>query len=222
MTRARRGRPRAGSELTRPAVVSAARDLLHEQGVDRLSMRGVATRLGVDVSSLYWHVGNKEELIDLVADDLLAGLVGPDPALPWRERVEQALVSYRNLLLAHRDAATVLAGRWVQGPNTLRALEILVSILLSAGLGPAAAADTAFLLNGYVTGFVLQELRPMNAAEATDASAEQVLDRIRARLEELPEDQFPALRLVAADLTTRNMDDRFRRGITLTLNGLEI
>ncbi|MBU3065863.1 TetR/AcrR family transcriptional regulator C-terminal domain-containing protein [Nocardia sp. NEAU-G5] len=222
MTSARRGRPRTGSGLTRPAVVTAAREIVREEGVDRLSMRRVASRLGVDVSSLYWHVGNKDELIDLLADDLLADAVWPDPALPWRHRVEQALTSYRDLLLTHRDAATIVAGRWVQGPNTLRALETLVAALLTAGLTPPAAAETAFLLNSYVTGFVLQELRPMNAAEAAGSTAAQVLDQARTRLEELPEADFPALRLVAAHLTAPNMDDRFRRGIALTLDGLHL
>lgn len=221
MTRPRRGRPASGSELSLGAVVAAARDLVREQGVEGLSMRRVALRLGVDVSSLYWHVSGKDELVDLVADDLLGEAAWPDPALPWRERVEAALVEYRRLLLANRDAAKIMAGRWVQGPNTLRALETLLSALLSAGVERRAAAETAFLLTGYVSGFVLQELRPMNSAEAAGGDPADVLAQVNQQLKALPEEEFPSVRLLADDLTARTMDARFRRGITLMLNGLD-
>ncbi|NUR82532.1 MAG: TetR family transcriptional regulator [Nonomuraea sp.] len=220
MTRPRRGRPASGSELSLAVVVAGARDLVRELGVDGLTMRKLALRLGVDVSSLYWHVSGKDALVDLVADDLLGEAEWPDPALPWRERVEGALVEYRRLLLANRDAARILAGRWVQGPNTLRALETLLSALLSAGLDRRAAAEAAFLLNGYVTGFVLQELLPMNAAEALGATPADTLARVNEQLKSLPEEEFPSVRLVADELTAPGMDDRFRRGIALTLTGL--
>ncbi|MEU7834932.1 MULTISPECIES: TetR/AcrR family transcriptional regulator [unclassified Nonomuraea] len=220
MAKPRRGRPAAGPHLTVAALVAAARELVREEGVDRLSMRRLAARLGVDVSSLYWHVTSKEALLDLVADDLLSEARWPDPALPWRERLLGALAEYRRLLLDHRDAARILAGRWVLGRNTLRSLEAMLSALLSAGLDTRAAAQVAFLLNSYVTGFVLQELSPMNSAEAEGADPGEVLARMNATLKALPADEFPSLVTAADDLTARTNDERFERGVTLMLAGL--
>ncbi|MEV0144471.1 MULTISPECIES: TetR/AcrR family transcriptional regulator [unclassified Nonomuraea] len=221
MVTSRRGRPAPGSELTAAAVVAAARELLGEQGLDTLSMRRVAARLDVDVSSLYWHVRSKEALLDLLADDLLGEVRPPDPRLPWRERVEALLLDYRGVLLRHRDAARILAGRWVLGPNTLRALENLLATLRSTGLGRAESAQVAYLLTSYVSGFVLQELRPMNAAEAAGTDPDQALDQVHRELKALPPEDFPHLTAVADELTARTLDERFRRGIALMLNGLE-
>ncbi|WP_214409184.1 TetR/AcrR family transcriptional regulator [Sphaerisporangium fuscum] len=221
MTGTRRGRPASGSELTSAAVVAVARELLRDEGVERLSMRRLAARLGVDVSSLYWHVRNKDALLDLLADDLMAGARPPDPGLPWREQLEAVALEFRRLLLAHRDAAKIVAGRWVTGPNTLRAMERLVTPLLAAGFEGREAAQVGFLLSSYVTGFVLQELSPMNAAEARGAAPEEVLAQANRELKALPAEEFPSLLLVADDLTARTMEERFRLGLDLTLSGLE-
>ncbi|MGH7776659.1 MAG: TetR family transcriptional regulator, partial [Candidatus Dormibacterales bacterium] len=70
--------------LTRGGVVSAALDLLRTDGLDGLTMRALADRLGVKAASLYWHVRDRDELLDLVAAALLAEVGTPPRGAGWR------------------------------------------------------------------------------------------------------------------------------------------
>lgn len=217
-----RGRPAAGTVLTAAAIARAARELLGEDGLDGLSMRAVAGRLGVDASSLYWHVRNKDALLDLVADDLIGRVPRPSPELPWRDQLAAIATAYRGVLLETRDAARIMAGRWPAGTNTWRALEGMLAPLLAAGFPPRTAAHAAYLLHGYVTGFVLQEQSPMNAAESRGESAETVLAATDREIRSLPAGDYPSLHATADALTAPTTDERFDLGLALTLDGLSL
>src|SRR2546429_7416367 len=97
-------RPRLDLEL----FVQAAIALLDEEGLDGLTTRRLAARLGVQSPALYWYVRDKDELLDLVADAICAPALEPaaastaDPALGWRERLEAAMRGYRAVLRSHR------------------------------------------------------------------------------------------------------------------------
>jgi len=142
--------------LTREQVVRAALDLLDDVGLVGLSMRGLAERLGVKAASLYWHLRDKEQLLDLLSEAILGEV--PEPAGgPWRPALEGFAQGYRRVLLAHRDAARVVAG-FQSGPAALRRYERLIATLLSAGFAPSDAADASVLLFGqYVPAFVADE-----------------------------------------------------------------
>src|ERR1700722_16141027 len=102
-------RPGRRPSLSRQAIVEAAIAVLDESGMSGLSMRGVAQKLGAGVASLYGHVSGREELLELVFDDLVGQvpLPTPDPDR-WREQVTEMLGALRRVLMSHRDAA--LAG----------------------------------------------------------------------------------------------------------------
>ncbi|QIS09634.1 TetR/AcrR family transcriptional regulator [Nocardia arthritidis] len=215
-------RPRKENQLELAAVAAAARQVFDASGLAGTTMRRVAETLGVDASSLYWHVRNKDELLDLIADELLRDLPLPDRSLPWRTRLERLLTGYRKWLLRNPDAARLLAGRLVLGPNTLRVLEFICGSLLSAGLKPEAAAQSSHLVVAYVLGFVLQEIGPMNAAEARGAVPETVLAETAAVLRSLPPEEFPSVVALAEHLVAPTMDERFDRGLRALLGGLAV
>ena len=102
-------RPARRTALTVEAIVAAAIEVLDEGGVVGLSMRRVADQLGTGAASLYAHVSGKDELLELVFDELVGQvpLPEPDPKI-WREQVRQMLRDLRAVLISHRDAA--LAG----------------------------------------------------------------------------------------------------------------
>jgi len=139
-----RVRGRGHSVIDRAVVVEAALGLLDDVGVEGLSMRRLAERLGVKAASLYWHVKNKEELLGLLADEICAGVREPDPDLPWRERAEALARENRRVLLLHRDAARILAGTVPEGPNRLRLAETMLGTLLEAGFSRRDAVRAAF------------------------------------------------------------------------------
>ena len=119
-------RPRAAAAnvasdqpLTLERIVAAAIELLDAEGVDRLSMRRLADRLGAGAMSLYWHVDNKDVVFDLALDAVLA-YRGPAPAqgVDWRGDVVHMLEDWRASMLRHPWAAALLPRRAL-GPSML-------------------------------------------------------------------------------------------------------
>ena len=204
--------------LDQKQVVQAALALLDEVGFDGLTMRSLADRLGIKAASLYWHVRSKQDLLSLLAEEICAPIRQPDRDLPWRDRLGVLADEYHRVLLAHRDAARVLAGSGgPSGPNRLRLTEIVLSTLLDAGFSHKDAAYAGFLLNDFVTMFVMEETQVAGAEASSEASSSGVLDW----LTELPPDDYPSIIALANHLVNPDMDERFRFGVGVLRNGLE-
>ncbi|GAA1933983.1 TetR/AcrR family transcriptional regulator C-terminal domain-containing protein [Kitasatospora viridis] len=207
--------------LTREAIARAARRVLEQEGIAGLSMRKVAAELDVKAASLYWHVRNKEELLDLLADELLADAEAPPREGPWRDQFREYCVIYRQHLHGIRDSAKVVCGRFVLGPNILRLLEEQLDRLREAGFSPEDAALATYTLSAYVQGVVLQETAPLAAAETTGTSRGEIAAAAGAELRALPPDRYPNLTELADVISGPAMEARFRYGLERVLDGLE-
>src|ERR1700742_2951558 len=100
--------------VTRERIVTVALELLDEAGLDGLTLRRLADRLGIRAPTLYWHVRNKRELLALLAAAILDGALArwrePQPGQPWWEWLAARARVMRAALLAHRDSALVVSG----------------------------------------------------------------------------------------------------------------
>lgn len=209
--------------VTRDALVTAALVVLERDGLDALSMRRVAAELGVQAASLYWHVRHKEELLDLVADAVLAGMDMTVPDGDWREQVRALAHRYRAHLKTRRDAARLIAGRFVLGPNAAAIMEDSLRVLRQAGFSPGGAAAAMFLISvTYVQGFVVQESAPMRAVEALGGTPADAMAAVTADLDDLAPEAYPRLAEVTGYLTTLNLDERFEWGLECILDGLAV
>jgi len=216
-----RKRGRGHPVIDREGMVEVALELLDDVGVEGLSMRRLAQRLGVKAASLYWHVRNKEELLGLLADEICAGVREPDPDLPWREKLKTLVRENRRVLLLHRDAARILAGTVPAGPNRLQLVETMLGALLEAGFSRRDAVRAAFLLTDYATHFVAEETSFANVRTAQGSSEEEELARVRRHFESLPEDEYPLAVSLAGYLTDPDAGGRFEFGLEALLDGLE-
>lgn len=214
-SRARKPRP-----LDREQVVRAALLLLDEVGLDALTMRRLAERLGVKAASLYRHVRDKEELLVLLGDEICAGVPVALLDAPWRERVIALMCNYRRGLLAHRDAARVLASTAPYGPRRLRLMETTLSLLRAGGLGKEHAARAAYHLNGFVTEFVVDEDRYAAVAVAMSMSRRRMLAEVRRHFKALPPDEYPTVVELADELAQDDPDGLFDFGLRVWLAGL--
>lgn len=142
-----------------------ALQLLDEVGMDGLTMRALADRLGVKAASLYWHLRDKEELADLLLEAINAEIPLPQPGLPWRDRLERGAWEWRQALLKHRDAARLAMGRFVARPETLRRIEGVLATLHQAGFNPRDTADAAYLFSNFVPGFVAEETTARHSSQ---------------------------------------------------------
>jgi TetR/AcrR family tetracycline transcriptional repressor len=196
-------------------VVHAAIALLDEEGLDGLTTRALATRLGVQSPALYWYVRDKGELLDLVADAICAPALAASPALTadvgWRERATTGLRLYRAVLRSHRDAPRLLAERPPVGPIRRRLADDAVGFVLRAGFTEAEAAVVSLLLGDYVISIVSEEIRI--EAQAAHGTVEPTT----------PQDaqEFPNLARLAPHLAAVDPDMLFETGLEILLDGLE-
>jgi TetR/AcrR family tetracycline transcriptional repressor len=143
--------------LDRERLVHVALELLDEVGLDELSMRRLAERLGVTAAALYWYVRDKNELLGLLADAISAEMPLPAPDRPWRSELEALARGARRVALAHRDVARILVATLPTGPHRLHAIDAILGLLTRAGFSPTDAADAAYVLTVYGVGFMLDE-----------------------------------------------------------------
>ncbi|WP_437969336.1 TetR/AcrR family transcriptional regulator C-terminal domain-containing protein [Sorangium sp. So ce260] len=203
--------------LRREQVVATALRLLNDVGLDALTMRRLGQELNVQAATLYWHVKNKEELLDAMAEAMLADCAAGAPdELSGMERAADLAERLRGALLAHRDGARVFAGTYVAQDNTLRVSDTLVGALRDGGLSPRAAAWGCWSIVYYVIGFTLEE-QALVVRPGTD-SGKADPERFR---ETVARGAYPHLAAVLPHLVSTDQEARFRYGLQLILKGLE-
>jgi TetR/AcrR family transcriptional regulator, tetracycline repressor protein len=146
--------------LTRERLVDAALALIDEEGLEGLSMRALADRLEVKAASLYWHVRDRRELLELLAESILQSVSRPRQRAGWRESVLAIADALRRRVSAQNDATRVL----LEVPGSVRRSDTFSDIksqLETAGLAPAEAADLSVMVMTYViTGVVAADEVP--------------------------------------------------------------
>jgi AcrR family transcriptional regulator len=210
--------PRDRRPLTRDAIVDAALTLLDRDGLAGLSMRRLADELGVGAASLYWHVGDKEELLGLLLDRIVGETEVPDPdPANWQEQVKELARLNRRLFQRHRDSAQISLGRIPVGPHSMPVLERYLAILVAAGLPSRVIGFASDMFALYVGGFAFEESLRVPALGDERAGQEQLAEYFRS----LPPDEFPSLVALADDLTAGDGDERFEFALDLLVRGLE-
>lgn len=206
-------KPDASGEpaLTRERIIAAAVELLDAQGVEGLTMRGLADRLGSGVMSLYWHVPKKEDVFDLAVDAVLA--YGPSVSLlepeDWRQEVVHILDDWRTSMLRHPWAAALLPRRAL-GPNILARLEMLSRTLSKAGVADSDLNAAIWSLWNHVMGATI--------TRASFDRSEDDLAAAQQRLADLGE-RYPTIERSRL-LLDSDWDGTFQKGLDFLLDGL--
>jgi AcrR family transcriptional regulator len=195
--------------------VRRAVDLMAEAGLEALTLRRLATELGVSAPTLYWHVRNKRELLDLMAEALVARAgrtTSPAPGQPWEEWLAERARRQFRALISHRDAALVVAGNRPT-EATLPDVEEVLGSLVAVGFPPAEALRVVLSIANYVIGCAVER----QAEEARSADPERdtrLLEQARA---------LPNLRAAVAGLGGPGpsaSDAGFEYGLGLLLDGI--
>lgn len=166
------------TKLERDTVVKEALDLLDEVGLDAVSTRALAKRLGVEQPSLYWHFRNKGELLAAMAGAAMrphATLPLPSPPDDWRDWFLENTRSFRKTLLLRRDGARLHAGSRPAGADFRRAVQ-KVAFLVTSGI-PEGDAQTAMLTSGrFTVGSVLEEQADRGCHGGDDEKPPEAID----------------------------------------------
>ncbi|GAB1644755.1 TetR/AcrR family transcriptional regulator C-terminal domain-containing protein [Krasilnikovia sp. MM14-A1259] len=220
-----RRRRAARPPLSRDQIVEVGLRIVAAEGVEAASMRRVAAEFGTGPSSLYAHVANRDELLDLMFDRACAdiGVPVPDPAC-WPEQIRQMARDGYTRLMAYRDLARAALATVPTGPNALRITEGMMAVLLAGGIPPRIAGwalDRIFL---YMVAEVYESSLRQASVESSGTDPEQYfahwVEQLATYYEKLPPQHFPNLQRHAREITGGGGDERFLFGLDLLVDGL--
>jgi TetR/AcrR family tetracycline transcriptional repressor len=202
-------------KLTSEAIARGALRALNDVGLDGLTMRVLAKELGVQAPTLYWHMKNKQELLDAMADLLAVeaaeGLEAPRRDETWQDWITEVASKTRRTLLRYRDGARVAAGAYSSDPAVGRTIELILRTLQDAGFEPSVAARTFPVILHYTIGFTIEE--QARTGMAYDRNPYEGGLRVDG-------ERFPLTASVAQELYQTDTDTNFRYGLSVILSGM--
>ena len=213
--------------LSRERVLRAAVEVADARGIGALTMRGLAAELGVEAMSLYYHVANKDELLDGVVEvvvDEINQTVDPiaaDVGEGWKAAVRRRILAARQVLLAHPWAPGVIESRDTMTPAVLRYFDELSGVLRRGGLSVDLVHHAMHALGSRALGFT-QELfvtDPGGAAEELDA--EVLIEQMADAYPHITEIVVQASHDAGSTLGWCDDQVEFEFGLDLILDGLE-
>ncbi|MBF6333868.1 TetR/AcrR family transcriptional regulator [Nocardia transvalensis] len=214
--------------LSRDLIVAEAIELLDTEGLDALSMRRLGTKLNAGATSLYTHVANKEELIELAVDKVLGDVPIPDPdPQNWRDTVLIGLHGVRETILRHPWMTVVMSTSALNmlGPNMMRLSESMLEILESAGFDDDTVDLAANALFSHAVGTAGSEATILMTAARSGLSEQEWVDQFMAAAEEAAR-PYPRMHKRHVEYRGRDSaqfrDEAFDREIGLIMDGLEL
>ncbi len=147
--------------LSRERIVQAALDLLDEDGIDGVTARALAHRLGVRAPALYWHISGMQEILDEMGTEIrrrVAARLEAEPDVEgWRDQLRVFARALRAEYLAHRNGAKMFAGTKLTDPAVLKAQEPWLARWVASGMTVEQGVAAAHLVTTFVVGFVIDE-----------------------------------------------------------------
>lgn len=208
-------------QLNIERIVKVAIDLLNKEGLNQLSMRRLAGDLGIRAASLYWHVKDKSELLQLVADTICCKIQIPDSSLPWKEQILLALNEYRAALLTVNDSAQILIDTAPFTYKRLNIINAIFRIFLEAGLPPEEVVMISASINNFVLSFVMDEMRLSRIAKEQGKTVDEIAVIASEIFRNLPKDQY-ASTVFIADFTMKiDRNREFKFGLELIMEGIK-
>lgn len=210
-------RSRSRSPLTRDRVLAAAIEIADKQGVGSVTMRAVASKLGVEAMSLYNHVASKDDILDGMVDLVVEQIDLPQDTSGWRDAMRCRAVSAHKVFGRHPWVPVLLDSRQSSGPSGLRYFDWVLGTLFEAGFSMDEAMRSFSLLDAYIYGFGIQQF---NYSAESDAPAEE---RAEMLLAYIPPEQYPNLHRMAMHAMQSGYDAEadFEFGLEIILDGLE-
>jgi len=210
--------------LRKERVLAAAIALADETGIESLTMRRLAHELGVEAMSLYYHVANKEEVLDGMVEVLMSEINSEvsqiEAGTDWKAVMRQRILAARQVLLRHRWAPGVIESRINMGEGVVRYFDSLLGLFRAGGFSYDLAHHALHALGSRGLGFTQELFDPADDAGDEDAMAmlEQMADQLPnlvGMMMEISHDD--------PDSTLGWCDDQteFEFGLDLILDGLD-
>jgi TetR/AcrR family tetracycline transcriptional repressor len=217
--------PRARAEprlpLSRESILDAALRVMDREGMDGLSMRRVADELRTGPASLYWHIRNKGELLQLLLERVAGEMQLPEPdPSRWEAQLAEVARAMRARFLQHRDSARISLGRVPAGPAMARFVEWLFELLTPVSIPDRVIAYFGDLASLYVGAYAFEESLGLASPTGENLAPEQIVAMFRDYMFGLPSESFPHIHRAIGDLFGGGPDERFEFGLDIILRGI--
>lgn len=216
MSSTKRSKSGGAQPLSRERVLERAVGLADRDGLAALSMRYLASELGVKAMSLYNHVANKEDLIDGMVDRVAGEIELPVPGGDWKAAMRRRATTARAVLLRHPWATMEFVSRINIGPAMLRYVDASIGCLVAAGFSYPLADHAWNAIDSHIYGYTLQEQNfPFEADEYAEVA--------KGYLAMIPEERYPYLNGMTREVIAGRHDGlhTLEFGLELLLDGLE-
>jgi TetR/AcrR family tetracycline transcriptional repressor len=196
-------------KLDKSTIIEAALALLNEVGIDALSTRALAQKLGVQQPALYWHFRNKRALLDALNADIQARFdtCEPSPNETWQAFFRRNSLMFRQALLSVRDGARLHAGTEAE-PDHVAQIDAMLAFMERQGFTAVDAMSLSIATSRYVVGCVLEE-------QSEPPSPEQI-EALDARAQ-----AFPHVAAALASYRNNSPETHFLIGLDLLIAGFE-
>lgn len=205
--------------LSRDLIVRAAIRLADEGGLDEVSLRKVAAALNAGPMRLYGYIETKDELLDLMVDEVYGEITPPSPAAGWRAGLRHVAHGIRDAAKRHEWFIDLLSNRPHQGPNALTHMETTLATVRFESIDQVL--DVVGAVMAYVFGAVRGEITELRAERSSGMTEEQwqrasgpYMNRMLAT------GNFPTLARVMHESSDRDPAERFETGLGYVLDGI--
>lgn len=172
--------------LNRDRVLDAAIEFADQEGLDSLTMRALATRLGVKAMSLYNHVENKDDIIGGMLDTVIGKVELPETDMEWKTAIRRTVIATKDVLMSHPWAPGLWLSRQSGGEARLRLSDWILRILREAGLDGELIYHAYHILESHIVGSTIQ-------AQSFPYRGEELAGMARDFIAQLPADDYPDL-----------------------------
>lgn len=215
--------------LSRRRILAAAVAVADEGGLEALTMRGLADALGVEAMSLYYHVTNKEALLDGIAEMVVEEILDEVSDLPsatgsedWKQAMRSRILRAREVMLRHKWAPWVLETRTTMNPAVLRYYHGFLEIFQAGGMTYDLAHHAMHALGSRALGFSQEMFDPAPGTDDEEMT-EEVFAQMATELPLFVEFMEAIAHVDPEDQTLGWCDDQteFEFALDLMLDGLE-
>ncbi|AXB45009.1 TetR/AcrR family transcriptional regulator [Amycolatopsis albispora] len=215
----RRAAPARQPGLTRAQIVGEAVAMLDAEGLPALSMRKLAARLDVAPMSLYWHVPTKDALLELALDAVSGEIELPPEDGDWVDRLRRIAHGLRDTVRAHPWIATLYGVMLNAGPEAMRVYDAFVGALEDSPLPREEIAPMAGVLNNFIYGFIVNEMKWRQRVAAHGASMAEFNADVAGKFAAAYGDRYPRINRYLGLGDAADPDDQFDYGLARILRG---
>ena len=208
--------------LSEERIVRCAIELADAEGIDALSMRRIAARLGTGTTSLYRHITSKAELVELMVDAVYGERRPPQqPGDDWRAQLAATARGFRAALLRHPWLAQQASRRPALGPNVIKGSDRALGIVAKATDDATLAGMVVNAVNTYVLGSVAAELAELEAQRSTGMTEDQWRESVGAYVRQVVDSgRYPHFNRRILEAEDPDAQACFEFGLKCLLDGI--